>query len=265
MSIAYAYKPSLTNARKYGKYLQYLAEYLKYGDFRSLSYALRYMFTHKLPRSGYTTKSALGTFMIRGNTNDFQFINYVYEKSIRDYLSAHMDNFDVFIDVGACIGEYSIWLARNGKRCIAIEPVSYEGVRKNVEINKLGDKVTVFACGAGDRKDRVYFDVTENIGASHMEANSDKTPNTDIERIDDLVKQSNILPTDRVIIKMDIEGMEPEAMAGAAEFIRSRKDLRVIYEHFIEDNYRNDKALLAIADFSITDLDDANRLAIKKA
>lgn len=265
MSTAFEYRPNWKNPGKYGKYVAYFAEYLKYGDYKSLGVALKYMFTHKLPRTDYVAHSALGTFNIRRNTNDFQFINYAYEKGIRDYLAAHMASFDVFIDIGACIGEYDIWLAKNGKRCIAVEPVSFKGLNENIELNKVTDKITVFTCGVGAKKDRVYFDVLDNIGASQVSKDAGKEPNVDIELIDDLVKRCDIKPTDRIIMKLDIEGMEPEAIAGAAEFIRSRSDIRVIYEHFKEDNYMNDKALLKVANFDFSNLDEVNRLAIKKA
>ncbi|MBO9566754.1 MAG: FkbM family methyltransferase [Niastella sp.] len=260
------YKPGWKDPRKYGKYFNYFAEYVKYGDFKSLKHSLNYIFAHKFPKADYVTSSGMGKYLIRKGSNDFQFINYAYEKSIKDYFVKNMDTFDVFIDVGACIGEYDIWLARHGKRCIAVEPVSFKSLRTNIEMNNLQDKIKVFACGVGAKKDRVYFEIMDHlISSSHYERESGKEPNVDIERIDDLATQFGLKPEDRVILKLDVEGMEAEAIAGAVEFIRSRKDLRVIYEHFEEDNFRNDKALLAVADFDFATMDEANRIAIKKA
>ncbi len=265
MSSPFEYKPSWKSTSKYGKYFLYFTEYLKYGDFKSLGASLRYMFAHKLPRFDYQTSSGMGKFIIRKNSQDFQFINYAYEKAIKDFFVSQIDTFDVFIDVGACIGEYDIWLARQGKRCVAIEPVSFAGLRRNIELNKVEDKIVTFQCGAGAQKERVYFEILENyLGASHFDPEADKEPNVDIEKLDDLLKRANLSDSDRIIMKLDIEGMEPQAIEGAKEFIASRKDLRIIYEHFQEDNYRNDKALLAIADFTFQNLDKVNRLAIKK-
>ena len=65
-------------------------------------------------------------------------------------------------------------------------------------------------------------------------------------------------------MKLDVEGMEPEAIRGAKILISTYKDLRIIYEHFLEDDYRNDKSLLEISDFSFENLDTVNRLATKK-
>src|SRR6266567_403395 len=130
MSSAFEYKPSWKKTSKYGKYLRYFAEYLKYGDFKSLRFSLKFMFAHKLPAEDYEANSGMGRFMIRKNTNDFQFVNYAYEKAIKDYFIKNIDTFDVFIDVGACIGEYDIWLAKKGKRCIAVEPISFKGLER---------------------------------------------------------------------------------------------------------------------------------------
>lgn len=266
MSTGFDYKPSWKRTNKYGKYMRYFAEYLKYGDFKSLSNSLKFVFTHKLPQKDYEARSGMGKFIIRKETNDFQFINYAYEKAIKDFFTRNIESFDVFIDVGACIGEYDIWLAKQGKRCVAIEPISYEGLRRNIALNKVEDKIQVFACGVGAKREKVYFEIVDkNIGASHVERDLNKEPNVDIVPLDEVLKQANISPDDRVIMKLDIEGMEPEAIAGAKEFITRQKSLRVIYEHFKEDNYRNDKALLAISNFTFENLDVVNRFAIKKA
>ena len=41
----------------------------------------------------------------------------------------------MFIDAGACMGEYDIWLAKLGKRCIAIEPVNFATMTKRRSLN----------------------------------------------------------------------------------------------------------------------------------
>ena len=74
----------------------------------------------------------------------------------------------------------------------------------------------------------------------------------------------NIPANSRVIMKFDVEGMEPEAIAGAKEFIKSCTNLRVIFEHFKENDLQNNNALLAICDFSFQDLDPVNRMGTKK-
>ena len=224
------YKPSWKNFNKYFIYLKYLSEYLKYGDFKSLKTSLKYVMTHQLPEREFEAKSAMGRFLIRKSTTDFQFINYAYEKRIKDYLLKEVENFDVFIDVGACIGEYCIWLAKKGKRCIAIEPVNFEGLRRNVMLNRLENNVQVYPVGVGNKKEKVYFEILEFVtSSSHIDRKSTNEPNVDIERLDDLFPRFNLQDGDRVIMKLDVEGMEVEAIQGAREMISKIKNLRVIY------------------------------------
>jgi len=262
--VAAQYKPSLFNPAKYLVYIDYFKEYIVCKDFKSLGASLKYVLTHKLPKEDYEAKSRMGDFLIRKGTTDFQFINHAYERKIKKYMEDHIESFDVFIDAGACIGEYCIWLGKKGKRCIAIEPVNFAAVQKNIDLNKLQDKVQLFACGLGNKKERVYFNIPTGIpSSSYMEKDSQKEPNVTIETFDDLFLRMNIKPTDRILMKLDVEGMEVELIEGAQNFIKTHKDLTLIYEHFKTDNYRNDKALLAYANFTFSDIDPVNRLAIK--
>ena len=260
------YKPSVFNFNKYPLYVDYLTEYLRCKDFKSLGASIRYMFTHKLPSEDYRASSKMGSFYIRKGTTDFQFINEAYERKVKQYIRKNLDKFDVFIDAGACIGEYCIWLAKEGKRCIAIEPVNFEAVRKNITLNNVGNRVKIFTCGLGAEKERVFFNIPVGLpSSSHLERTGAFEPNVDIEPMDAIVSQFDIAPSDRVLMKMDVEGMEPELIEGARNFIATQKDLTLIYEHFETDNYRNDKALSAIASFSFADIDKVNRVAIKTA
>lgn len=262
--VAAHYKPSLINPSKYLTYIDYFKEYIACKDFKSLAASLKYVFTHKLPREDYQTSSKMGNFLIRRGTTDFQFINQAYERKVKKYIQDNLESFDVFIDAGACIGEYCVWLAKNGKRCIAIEPVNFEAVRKNVSLNNLEKKVKVFACGLGNKKDRVYFNIPSGLpSSSYIDKESGKEPNVDIETLDSLVARFDISPADRVLMKMDVEGMEPELIEGARNFIASQKNLTLIYEHFESDDLQNDKALSAVANFRFDDIDGVNRVAIK--
>jgi len=264
MSEVNVYKPSWKNVNKYGIYFHYFFEYLKYGDLKSLRASLKYVLTHKLPLVDYNTKSGMGEFLIRKNTTDFQFINYAYEKSIKKYLEHNIDTFDIFLDIGACIGEYSIWLANKGKFCVAVEPVNWEALSNNVRLNSLEEKIKIFPCGVGEKKEKVYFNIPYGVtSSSRLSRSSTNEPNVDIDLLDNIMDTVNLSPNARIIMKIDVEGMEPEAIRGATKFLTACENIRVIYEHFPEDDYRNDKCLLAICNFKIRNLDSVNRIATK--
>ena len=262
--VAASYKPSPFNVSKYLIYADYFKEYIRCGDFKSLGISLKYMFTHKLSGQDYTTKSRMGTFNIRKGTTDFQFINFAYERAIKRYILKNIDSFDVFIDIGACIGEYCIWLALQGKKCIAVEPVNFEAVRKNVSLNKLESMVQVYPYGMGSKNERVYFNIPSSLpSSSYMDKDSNKEPNAEIKTLDSLYSGFGLAPDARILVKLDVEGMETEVIAGAKEFINKFKNISFIFEHFETDEYKNDKALSAIANFKFMDIDKANRLAVK--
>ena len=258
------YKPSLFNVKKYFIYLDYFKEYLACKDFKSLRASLKYIFTHKLPIRDYKTNSKMGSFFIRKRTTDFQFINYAYERKIKKYIQNNIHSFDVFIDAGACIGEYCIWLAKMGKRSIAIEPVNFEAVTRNVSLNNMEKMIQVFPYGLGSKNEKVFFNIPDGLpSSSYIERENNKEPNAEIKTLDSLIEEFKIPEGGRILIKLDVEGMEPEVIEGAKNFIKKYKNLTFIYEHFEADEYRNDKALSALANFKFTDIDKVNRLAIK--
>ncbi|RYE50628.1 MAG: FkbM family methyltransferase [Sphingobacteriales bacterium] len=263
--IAASYKPSLLNFSKYSVYANYFKEFVVCNDFRSLGVSINYVLTHRTPPKDYITSSKMGKFQIRKGTTDFQFINWTYEGKVKDYIQDNIDSFDVFIDVGACIGEYCIWLARMGKQCIAIEPVNFEAVRNNIRLNGLADKVKLFACGLGSKKEKVFFNIPKGItSSSHINRETQEAPNVTIEVLDQLYTQFGISPNARILLKLDVEGMETEVISGGTNFIKGSKNISIIYEHFVENNFQNDKALLAIGEFDIHDIDGVNRVAIKR-
>ena len=262
---AATYKPSIWKLGKYKTYIDYFKEYLVCKDFKSLGASLSYIFTHRLPKEDFRTQSKMGKFRIRRQTTDFQFINYAYERKIKQYIADNIDSFDVFIDAGACIGEYCIWIALMGKKCIAIEPVNFEAIHENITLNGLQDKVKVFNCGLGNKQETVSFNVPVGLpSSSYMDREGNSGLRVDIKLLDDISREFDLPANARILMKLDVEGMEPEVIDGGREFIRSRKDLRIIYEHFPEDNYRNDKALSALAAFTFGDIDPVNRLATKE-
>ncbi|HVI47670.1 MAG TPA: FkbM family methyltransferase [Chitinophaga sp.] len=259
-----AYYPSWKNWSKYGQYLAYFREYIRYNDWKSLSASLRMVLLNKPTYGGWKAKSAMGSFNIRSGTTDFQFINYAYEKLVRDYLKEQVGarKLDGFIDIGACIGEYDVWLATQGVPCVAFEPVNHEAVRENIRLNRVEDKIKVYACGLGNKQEKVSFNVMSTVtGSSYVDRNMEGG-NIPIERLDDLVPELGLDLNSQLIVKLDVEGMETEVLEGARKFIAAAKNLRIIFERYEGDDTVNDK-LRTLADFTFTRIDQYNYLATK--
>lgn len=263
-----AYHPSPFDISKYGTYTNYLLEYYRYKDWASIRDTFKYVLFRTPPTEDRVIHSRMGTFWCRGNTNDFQYVNYVYEKNVKNYIYSNRHKFDFFIDIGACMGEYCVWLAQQGMKCIAFEPVpkNFTALRKNVELNKLENMITALPVGLGDKSEEVYFDIksvlTSASGIDRTYAGTEK--NVRIERFDDLLPQLPCTPADRIIMKLDVEGMEVDALRGAAAFIKKVKNITLILEKTFagEDNIRS--FLASVGTFTYTDIDSVNMAAIKQ-
>lgn len=216
------------------KYYRYFFEYLKHGDFISIIAAVRYLINKSSHGNNRIIRSSIGTFFCRRNTNDFQFANFAYEWGVKKYLLDHRNEFSVFIDGGAGVGDYSILLSRFGIRCIAFEPMSrnFSVLRKNLELNKLKQKVEAFQIGLGDENKHVRFVFNHvNTGASHIAQIAERgNCVAEIRTFDSMLGDLNIGINEKIYFKLDIEGMEDLAIKGAGNFIRNYSNVTFIIE-----------------------------------
>ena len=246
-------------------YSLYLLEYIKFGEFASLRNAITYMITRKSSAKGGIVKSRLGVFETRPMSLDFQHVNYAYEISIKRFIEK--EDFTVFFDIGACLGEFSIWLASKGKKCITFEPVSYSYnmIQRNIQLNKVEDRIMLFKCGLGSQRAEAHFELNKtNPGSNRrVETAAADTEVFIINTFDELLPSFNLSPNDKILIKIDVEGMELEMLEGARQFINSYDDIVMIIEEKFsgEDNIR--KGLSKIADFEFGKLDEHNIYARK--
>lgn len=120
--------------KKISTYFRYLMEYLKHGDFLSVVASVKYLIFKKSNRKDRIIQTSIVKFFCRKNTNDFQFANYRYEWGVKKFILDHIPEYSVFIDGGACIGDYCILLSKCNTRCIAVEPIAdnYSVLVKNL-------------------------------------------------------------------------------------------------------------------------------------
>lgn len=240
-------------------YIRYFSEYLRYGDFISILSSFRYVLKRTSHKSDRTIKTSVGTFFCRKNTNDFQFANYAYEWNVKKFFLDHLNEYTVFIDGGSCIGEYSILLSKNGIRCFAFEPVpdTYSVLLKNIELNNQGMVIQSFPYGLGEENSKVDFVINSvNTGASHLARNG-KPGNckVDIRTFDSVFKEINLSPDDRILFKLDVEGMETQAISGAGTFIQSFPNITFVIEneHTAKDNVKIALNKFAVFEYGVVD------------
>lgn len=125
------------------------------------------------------------------------------------------------LDIGANIGNHSLYFAleKGARKVIAFEPVplTFSILKRNVEINHLEDRIELHNCGLGE--ENVCATVpsydTKNIGGTSLR------PGTDggiVIRVLDEME----LPDDIALVKIDVEGMEPDVVQGAMKMLRAQ-------------------------------------------
>lgn len=253
---------------KAATYLFYMYDYLKNGDFASVYYSVKYVLNKTSHPSDRLIKTSVGTFYCRKGTNDFQFANFYYEWSVKRFILKRIHTFSVFIEAGTCIGEYCILMAKNNKKCYAFEPVpdNFEILEMNVGLNQLQQKTKLLPYGLGAENAKIAINFNPvNTGASKLKKGSitarDKI--AQIRKLDDVQNLLNLSNTDAILFKLDIEGMEAEAINGATKFIRKQNNISLVVEFKHSGEAKIRESLKKIAKFKIELIDDYNLFALK--
>mgnify|MGYP000344834382 CR=1 FL=1 len=152
-----------------------------------------------------------------------------FEPLTREFLVKNAEENDVFLDVGAHIGIYTVRLAEIVRRVIALEPEprNYRFLLRNVIINGVNDRVVVLPIAASDRDGYAYLCIKRSSGAHSLEEAKScvKRVKVIIMNIDTLLR---ILNVDRVdMVKIDVEGHEDKVVKGMTNLL-DRNPPRVI-------------------------------------
>jgi FkbM family methyltransferase len=172
---------------------------------------------------------------IAGNFIDNQIFVYgAYEKPnlflLRDLIRSVAGGEGTFIDIGANVGQHSLFMSRYAKAVHAFEP--WEPVlkrfRRMVEINGIKN-ITIHPYGLGDENSKKPFfkPPDSNLGAgSFVEGFSSENSRAgalQIEKGDDAIAKEQI--TTVTLIKMDIEGYEKLALLGLRQTLIKQRPI----------------------------------------
>lgn len=136
---------------------------------------------------------------------------------------------DLFVDIGANIGSYTILAsAEIGAKSIAIEPIptTFKALEDNIQINRLSSKVKSLNIGLSSKIGNLKF-------TKSMDSVNHVATNTDIDIIDvytdtlDNILISEISP---IILKIDVEGFETEVLLGAKNTLKDNNLKAIIIE-----------------------------------
>ena len=248
-------------------YLRYFSEYLKFGDFVSIIASVKYLLNKTSHQNDRIIQTSVGTFFCRKNTNDFQFANYYYEWGVKKFILKQKNEFSVFIDIGACVGDYTILLAKMNKQCFAFELVSdnFKTLQKNLELNGLQKKVKQYPYGLGDADYSASFTFDPvNTGASRInKVKKSITEKAEIRKLDTLMNEMAIDKNEHIFVKLDVEGMEAEVIRGAFNFIMYYSNITFIVEEKHSGQLPIIDTFNDIALFEFGEVDEFNMYAKK--
>jgi FkbM family methyltransferase len=159
----------------------------------------------------------------------------VYEPEVTDFLGTALNSSDVFLDVGANCGYYSLYAAASaGCRVVAFEPdpEMFEALRWNISLNPLlaglvEPRAEALSCENGSR--RFFRAAGSNSGMSGFsERRAVASFDVPIRTLDSLV-ESGAVPQPTVM-KVDVEGHETAVFAGAGRVLDCRSLRAVVFE-----------------------------------
>jgi len=152
------------------------------------------------------------------------------------------------LDIGANIGVFSRWAFRHGaEKVVSFEPSpgNAECLRRNLANEMAAGRAFVIEKGLWDTTTTVSFSATNELNpGSHCVVENGKGEVTvPVVKLDDTFAELGLNRLD--YIKMDIEGAEERALAGALKTIaRFRPQLCVVVEH-TDDIFANGQGVVA--------------------
>lgn len=145
-----------------------------------------------------------------------------YEYTMLQNMAKHLSKKDTFVDVGANIGNHSLYLAAlSGCHVHAFEPNAHlaAAITHSVAANKLHKKVVVHQLGVGAAANTASFSHLDpqNLGAQSLQVGEGDIT---ITALDDIELGKNIK-----LIKIDVEGMEFDVLQGAQQTIAKHRPI----------------------------------------
>lgn len=135
---------------------------------------------------------------------------------------------DLFVDVGANIGSYTILASGEiGADSIAFEPIpfAFQTLQENIRINSIETKVRTFNAALASKQGALNF--TSDLDTCNHVSNeeSDQTIVVASNSFDDVIEVDR-----NMLVKIDVEGFETEVLSGMSKSLESKKLKAIIIE-----------------------------------
>jgi len=166
-------------------------------------------------------------------------IDGFWESWLTQYFARIVKPGDTCIDIGANFGYYSLLfsgLSGNKGRTIAVEPNPSlcKLIRSTSDIN--GGNIEVAEVALSDRNGRIVLNIPESkFGDSSIIKRNDGffSKNSKVKvpmmTLDDLMVNLSIHKVD--VIKMDVEGVEPQVFSGMEKTLEANPQIKIVMEY----------------------------------
>ena len=157
-----------------------------------------------------------------------------YEKELAIMLKKILRANDVFLDIGANIGYFSLLAANNlpSVKVISFEPVNelFQKLNENISLNNIKNITTVNAAvGEINEEKEMFLSAHDNLGMSSFQQPGNYTGKKEkvkVLTIDDWFKTSGLSSID--LIKLDVEGSELAALKGMKEVLQKQRPVVIV-------------------------------------
>lgn len=187
---------------------------------------------HPNPGGDWQAWRFLSSFWLYCEPNDDAFSPHApsgyWESWITTWVSQQFDSHDLFIDVGANVGYYTLMAAKHGLRTVSFEPnpVVCRHLYDSVVLNNEEKRVQVFEVALSDISGQIKLVIPDRHSGGAFITDSADGITVPMERLDDYP----IGGYKNVLVKIDAEGAEPRIWAGMSGLLNSRSKVTTFLE-----------------------------------
>jgi FkbM family methyltransferase len=170
--------------------------------------------------------------------------NGLWERKYIDFFSSSINKGDIFIDVGAYVGIFSLLaseLVGSEGYVYSFEPIpiNYERMTRNIELNKL-ENIKTYKIGLSDKEETLLINVPKQIPAESTLCQNSWTELAKGLKLDKMLINTKMIPFDLFYrneglneinkVKIDVEGAELKVLKGMEKILMNLDDIQLFIE-----------------------------------
>jgi len=163
---------------------------------------------------------------LTGATGNFYVDLHEYREMI--FVNKVLKKQDIFIDIGANIGSYSIIAGSRCNNVYSFEPLptTFNILKKNIVFNDFENKINAFNIGLSFEKNKLKF--TNDLDTVNHVAldNSSNFSEVSVDKLDNIIE----LKDKDYFLKIDVEGFELNVIKGATKLLSSGNIFAILIE-----------------------------------